>query len=476
MLREGPAQDAGTGAAWLAFLCSVHTVDLWLTLTGVAAAYGGAWSDALDQADRALPARVEKSRPPTRTDAVLAAVDVDAVVSTVRGKFARRHIVAEARRHLLETLRGQEFTRGLDGYIAHRALSDRSRQSIVAQPGRRATLLHRRLHGARSLVDRRHRRHTAPRVVPVGAGPGRQPRRTERDPHRTPPTHRRTGRRPSRHTHRGLTPRPAVGRATRRRPPGPDTALTPAQRAAATHAHQQAAMPEEYLEGRTTDPVTWLRTPENLERLAAFTRAARDRRRAIEEGEIPAPAKARASAVRRCGPARRNGGRRCRSSSRDATGRPASGPAGRGECAGDRPLWERRPRWSTRSRRALIAEATGAPGGARRCVPAARHQAVPVTQVTAPPAPLPLTAVPRRPAEPAALHAGSPLAMSGHGGLHRAPWARTAGRVGVESTRRAESTVERIGWTPLPCAPSGGGAQDIPASGARRDSTRAPGR
>ncbi|MFF1285800.1 hypothetical protein ACFVY4_34680 [Streptomyces sp. NPDC058299] len=49
-------------------------------------------------------------------------------------------------------------------------------------------------------------------------------------------------------------------------------------------------MPQEYLEGRTADPAAWMRTPENLERFAAFTRAANARRRAIEEGEIPAPA------------------------------------------------------------------------------------------------------------------------------------------------------------------------------------------
>ncbi|MFB6717658.1 MULTISPECIES: hypothetical protein [unclassified Streptomyces] len=48
-------------------------------------------------------------------------------------------------------------------------------------------------------------------------------------------------------------------------------------------------MPQEHLEGRTTDPATWMRTPESLERLAAFTRAANARRRAIEGGEIPAP-------------------------------------------------------------------------------------------------------------------------------------------------------------------------------------------
>ncbi|MFD3442606.1 hypothetical protein ACFWU3_34545 [Streptomyces sp. NPDC058685] len=50
-------------------------------------------------------------------------------------------------------------------------------------------------------------------------------------------------------------------------------------------------MPEEYLEGRTANPATWMRTPENLERLAAFTRTANARRRAIEDGEAPdAPA------------------------------------------------------------------------------------------------------------------------------------------------------------------------------------------
>ncbi|MFI8308537.1 hypothetical protein ACIF80_35095 [Streptomyces sp. NPDC085927] len=96
-LREGPAQDSGTCAAWLAFLYPVHPVDLsgwpgaadhpdtgtmpcgtildyrspegqlqshsdlWLTpLTGVdPAAHGGVWSGVLDQADGMLLARVE---------------------------------------------------------------------------------------------------------------------------------------------------------------------------------------------------------------------------------------------------------------------------------------------------------------------------------------------------------------------------------------------------------------------------------
>ncbi|WP_260867788.1 hypothetical protein [Streptomyces sp. SAJ15] len=42
-------------------------------------------------------------------------------------------------------------------------------------------------------------------------------------------------------------------------------------------------MPQEYLEGRTTDPATWLTSPQNLARLAAFTRASEARGRTIEE-------------------------------------------------------------------------------------------------------------------------------------------------------------------------------------------------
>ncbi|MEH0580486.1 hypothetical protein QBA54_39990 [Streptomyces sp. B21-108] len=36
------------------------------------------------------------------------------VVFTVRGTFARRHVLAEARRHLGETLRRRVFTPGTD--------------------------------------------------------------------------------------------------------------------------------------------------------------------------------------------------------------------------------------------------------------------------------------------------------------------------------------------------------------------------
>ncbi len=45
-------------------------------------------------------------------------------------------------------------------------------------------------------------------------------------------------------------------------------------------------MPE-LLEGGTTDPATWIRTPKNLDRLAAITRAADARRRAVADRPQP---------------------------------------------------------------------------------------------------------------------------------------------------------------------------------------------
>lgn len=113
-------------------------------------------------------------------DTALAAVDVAAVVFTVRGTFARRHVLAEARRHLLETRRGRAFPPGADDYIADQALPPRSppHRSPARPPesGTGAAHLHRRLRVARPLVDRRHRRQTAPRIDSVRAGPGRRPR------------------------------------------------------------------------------------------------------------------------------------------------------------------------------------------------------------------------------------------------------------------------------------------------------------
>jgi hypothetical protein len=42
-------------------------------------------------------------------------------------------------------------------------------------------------------------------------------------------------------------------------------------------------MPQEYLEGRTTAPGTWMTSPQNLARIAALTYAAEARGRTVEE-------------------------------------------------------------------------------------------------------------------------------------------------------------------------------------------------
>lgn len=243
--------------------------------------FGKQMVDGLVQRCRAAGAAI-RARVDPHVDAALAAIDVAAVVSTVRGKFARRHVLAEARRHLLETLRGQEFTRGLDDYIADRALSDHSRQSTVPKPGRRTPEADQLFYtadftepdrwwiaGTDGKPPRESSWYERARVASLAVQNAIRAARTT--PAATPADH-------------DTDPPHGVDR------PGRDAALTPAQRAAAVHAQQQAAMPEEYLEGRTTDPETWMRTPANLERLAAITRAADARRRAVEDREFPAPA------------------------------------------------------------------------------------------------------------------------------------------------------------------------------------------
>lgn len=230
-------------------------------------------------------------------DIALAAVDVAAVVFTVRGKFARRHVLAEARRHLLETLRGQEFTRGLDDYIVNRALSDHGRQTTAPQPGRRAPAADQVFYtadfvepepwwiaGADGKPLRESSRYERARVASLAVRNAIRAARAATAGRDDAPaaTTSAAARTDDQHHDQASEPPHAVDHS------GRDAALTPAQRAAAVHVHQQAAMPEEYLGGRTTDAATWLRTPKNLERLAAFTRAADARRRAYEDKKPPA--------------------------------------------------------------------------------------------------------------------------------------------------------------------------------------------
>jgi hypothetical protein len=223
-------------------------------------------------------------------DTALAAVDVAAVVFTVRGTFARRHVLAEARRHLLETLRGRALAPGLDDYIADQALARHSRQLTVPQKGRRTPAPDQLTYtadfawpdrwwiaGTDGKPPRAATRYERARVASLALQNAIRAARVE------PGTAPDEAHAADHHHDQTATAPHAVDHPDR------EAALTPAQRAAAVHAHQQAAMPE-LLEGRTTDPATWMRTPENLERLAAITRAADARRRAIEDRELPAPA------------------------------------------------------------------------------------------------------------------------------------------------------------------------------------------
>ncbi|MEV7713843.1 MobF family relaxase [Streptomyces sp. NPDC088270] len=226
-------------------------------------------------------------------DTALAAVDVAAVVFTVRRSFARRHVLAEARRHLLETLHGRGFTRGLDDYIADAALSRHARQLTVPVPGRRAPAPDQLTYTADFAWPHRWW------IAGIDGKPPRESSRYERA--RVASLALQNAIRDAQILSGTRDEAPtattsAIARADDRNDqaaphavdhPDRDAALTPAQRAAAVQAHQQAAMPEAYLEGRTTDPATWLHTPKNLARLAAFTQAAEARGRIIADGPQP---------------------------------------------------------------------------------------------------------------------------------------------------------------------------------------------
>ncbi|MER8235120.1 MobF family relaxase [Streptomyces sp. NPDC094049] len=255
--------------------------------------FGQEMVDGLLDRCRAAGAAI-RARISPRVDTVLAAVDVAAIVYTVRRVFNRHHILAEARRHLLETLRGRAFAPGLDTYIADKALARHSRRLTPVKEGRPDP--------APELLS-----YTADFAWPkrwwIAAADGTPPRESSRYERalvaslavqntirdaRTAgpdgaPAATGTAALSGHHDQGERDPAPphAVDHS------GREAALTPKQRAEATQAHLQAAMPEEHLEGRTTDPATWLRTPENLERLAAFTRAADARRRAHENKKPP---------------------------------------------------------------------------------------------------------------------------------------------------------------------------------------------
>ncbi|MEU0219074.1 MobF family relaxase [Streptomyces sp. NPDC006265] len=233
--------------------------------------FGQRMVDGLLQRCQAAGAAI-RARVGPWVDTALATVDVAAVVFTTRGIFSRRHVLAEARRHLLETLRGRRaYVPGIDSHIADRALERYCRQLTVPQKGRRTP--------APDQLS-----YTADFAWPIrwwiAGTDGKPPRESSRyERARVASLALQNAIRAA------LTDPPAVrdeapAATAPATPPGGETA---AQRAAAIQAHQQAAMPQEYLEGRTTDPATWMTSPQNLARIAAHTRAAEARGRMVEE-------------------------------------------------------------------------------------------------------------------------------------------------------------------------------------------------
>ncbi|MFD0449396.1 MobF family relaxase [Streptomyces indonesiensis] len=114
----------------------LHQLRAWWRASAIRR-FGQQLVDGLLRRCRAAGAAI-RARVQPLVDTGLAAIDVAAVVYTVRGALARRHVLAEARRHLAETLRGRACPPGLDDYIADQALTRHTRQLTVPRPGRRS--------------------------------------------------------------------------------------------------------------------------------------------------------------------------------------------------------------------------------------------------------------------------------------------------------------------------------------------------
>lgn len=249
--------------------------------------FGQAMVDGLLQRCQAAGAAI-RARVGPWVDTALATVDVAAIVFTVRGVF-RRHVLAEARRHLLETLRGRAYVLGIDSHIAVRVLERYGRQLTVPQNGRQIPAPDQLSYtadfawpsrwwiaGSDGKPPRELTRYERARVASLALQNAIRAALTAPPARAEPPVATTSAASPPAGDHDQAAPHGVDH-------PGRVAAQTPAQRAAAIHAHQQAAMPQEYLEGRTTDPATWLTSPQNLARLAAFTRASEARGPTVEE-------------------------------------------------------------------------------------------------------------------------------------------------------------------------------------------------
>ncbi|MFJ6565676.1 relaxase domain-containing protein [Streptomyces sp. NPDC091412] len=89
-------------------------------------AFGACTTYRLAQRARAAAAAVWARVRPV-VDIALAVVDTVAVLYVMRGAFKRRHLLTEARRHLVYALRGRPHRPGLDEQIVQAAVDDYTR-------------------------------------------------------------------------------------------------------------------------------------------------------------------------------------------------------------------------------------------------------------------------------------------------------------------------------------------------------------
>lgn len=229
------------------------------------------------------------------TDTVLAAVNLAAMVYTVRNVFARCRLLTEACRHLLETLRGRAFPPGLDDSIADKSLDRQGRQLTVPQEGRRSPAPDQLTYIAAFAWPARcwiagtdGNRHGLP---PSTSGPESPvlPCRTRSAPPAphpflpgTEPGRDRIGRRP----HRASPRRPSGVRAALRRPPRPGRRPHPG--AAGRGRPRPPAGCDAGTAGRPHDRSGDVDAyAENLARFAAFKREADARRAPSPTGRGP---------------------------------------------------------------------------------------------------------------------------------------------------------------------------------------------
>ncbi|MFD0723247.1 MobF family relaxase [Streptomyces globosus] len=196
-------------------------------------------------------AAVIRARVAAVVDVALAAVDVTATVFVMNdgGRFHRRHLLAEARRHLALVLRGRRRDPGLEETIVAAAISNHCLD--ISEPTTTIGLLSDyRLYTARwSLSDFPTRRPSAP-----APGTDRQP---PADPGEPP-----TRRPPNQDAEEWEIPRLPLqydravlaGAVVREKLRTTTTATAVRGRAYDVVAHQQAAMPEQLLAPEPADP------------------------------------------------------------------------------------------------------------------------------------------------------------------------------------------------------------------------------